>query len=62
MLFTLGNLNKRVYVYLQDTDATFKNVMLNFLNAEGKETSIIKKHYPFEYTNPLEQSQEGLSF
>jgi hypothetical protein len=62
MLFNVGNLNKRVYIYLQDTDATFKNVTLNYLNAEGREVSITKNNYPFEFTIPLERTQNGLSF
>lgn len=62
MLFTMGNLTKQAYIYLQDTDATFKNVTINYLNAEGREVSITKNNYPFEFTIPLTDKQTGLNF
>ena len=62
MLFTMGNLNKQAYIYLQDTDATFKNVTLNYLDVEDREIRVLKNNYPFEFTIPLTDKQTGLSF
>ena len=62
MLFNLGNLNKRAYIYLQDNDAIFKNVTLNFTDKEGQEVSITKNHFPYEFTIPLDENQTKLNF
>ena len=62
MLFNMGNLNKRAYIYLQDTDAIFKNVSLNYLDVQGRLTSITKNSYPFEFTIPLKDKQTELKF
>lgn len=62
MLFNMGNLNKRAYIYLQDSDAIFKNVTLNFTDKEGQEVSITKNHFPYEFTIPLDENQTKLNF
>ena len=62
MLFKMGNLNKRAYIYLKDTDSTFKNVNLTYMDTEGREKSILKNLYPFEFTIPLADKQTGLNF
>lgn len=62
MLFKMGTYGKKAFIYLQDDDAVFKSVTLNYRDAMGKEIVIKNTDYPFEFTIPLDTNQNTLKF
>jgi hypothetical protein len=49
-LFKLGELGRRLFVYLEDDDNQWREVKLSYKYENGEEKSIVKKEYPFEFT------------
>lgn len=62
MIFNLGGLGKRAYIYLKDDDNIFRNVSLTYRNKDGKEKTITDRYYPYEFTIPLDASQTEFNF
>lgn len=53
ILFKLGDYARRLYVYLQDDDNVWKQAKLIYKDVNGKEQTITKAEYPFEFTVPV---------
>jgi hypothetical protein len=62
MVINLGEYDRRGYIYLQEDDSRFSNVTLFYADKDGKVTTIMDEHYPFEFTIPLKGMEEGISF
>jgi hypothetical protein len=54
MLFKMGEYARRLYVYLEDDDNTWKQAQLVYTDAKGKEQVVTKAEYPFEFTVPAD--------
>jgi hypothetical protein len=54
MLFKMGEYARRLYVYLEDDDNTWKQAKLVYTDAKGKEQVVTKAEYPFEFTIPVD--------
>ena len=54
LLFKLGNYGRRLYVYLEDDDNTWKKASLKYTDVKGKEKIIAKTEYPFEFSIPVD--------
>lgn len=53
LLFKLGEYGRRLYVYLEEDDNSWKQASLVYTDAAGKEQVVTKKEYPFEFTVPV---------
>lgn len=62
MIFNLGAVGKRAYIYLQEDDNTFRQVSLKYRNHEGKSIKVNDNSYPFEFTVPLDPDQKAFRF
>lgn len=62
MIFNLGGIGKRAYVYLKDDDNIFHSASLTYRNKDGKEETVTDKFYPFEFTIPLGATQTEFNF
>lgn len=62
MIFNLGGMGKRAYVYLKDNDNIFHSVSLTYRNKDGKEETVTDRFYPFEFTIPLDAAQTEFNF
>lgn len=62
MIFNLGELGKRAYVYLKDDDNVFRDVSLTYWDGKGESRKITDNAYPFEFTVPLGSAQADFRF
>jgi hypothetical protein len=62
MIFNLGGLGKRAYIWLGDDDTIFKNVAMTYWDQQGKKSVITDSSYPFEFTVPLNTTQKEFQF
>lgn len=62
MLFHLGQYAKRAYIYLSDDDSLLKEARLRYRDANGHFQTLTDVSYPFEFTVPLTEGQNGLEF
>jgi hypothetical protein len=53
ILLSMGSYARRLYVYLQDDDNVWSQAALIYKDASGKEHTMVKKEYPFEFTAPV---------
>lgn len=49
-LFKLGNMGRRLFVYLEDDDNKWSKAALVYTDKNGKKKSLQKSAYPFEFT------------
>lgn len=54
-LFKLGTYGRRLFLYLEDDDNSWRSVRLHYTDAAGKEHAVEDAAYPFEFTVPLEK-------
>lgn len=62
MIFNLGGLGKRAYIWLGDDDNVFHNVVMTYWDQQGRESKITDSSYPFEFTVPLGFTQKQFRF
>ncbi|MGN8056202.1 hypothetical protein ACTJKN_08010 [Pedobacter sp. 22163] len=57
LLFKLGAYAQKLFVFLQEDDTKWKKARLVYKINGGKEKSIDKNEYPFEFTVPVDQDK-----
>ncbi len=62
MLFNLGDYGLRLYVYSREDESKFKSVIFTYTTNSGEIKKLTDLNYPFEFTVPLEQKQNSISF
>lgn len=62
MIFNLGGLGERAYIWLKDNDNVYSRVSLVYQSDEGKEVNLTNESYPYEFTIPLSTSRTAFRF
>jgi hypothetical protein len=62
MLFRFGNYSAKTFVYLQDDDAVFSSVTMEYQLKDGTKKSVTDNNYPFEFTIDVPATDPAIEF